>query len=49
MFRADFSKMEQHYFAKLKTHKPFKVGFDMAKMAGLHESDSRIALRTFDD
>ena len=28
-------------------HKPFKVGFDIAKMAGLHESDSRIAFRTF--
>ena len=34
-------------FWKDKTHKPFKVGFDIAKMAGLHESDSRIALRTF--
>lgn len=28
-------------------NKPFMVGFDIAKMAGLTESDSRIALSTY--
>lgn len=31
---------------KSHVNKPFMVGFDIAKMAGLVESDSRIALST---
>lgn len=47
LFRADCSNVTL-FCIDTKNHKPFKVGFDIAKMAGLHESDSRIALRTFD-
>lgn len=39
--------MEMWMLNKLGTNKPFKVGLDMAKIAGFVETDSFIALSTW--